>query len=364
MVFNILDKYTSIMSKSAILSILLPTILFINISIAQEFKNDLVEVPSALFINNEVMHISLKYSNKDIKKETNDSTFITTFLKFKDEEQNWDSLEVRLRKRGNFRLKNCYFVPIKVKIKKKEGNNTLFEGHKNLKLVLPCLLQKESNDNILKEYLAYKLYEIVSPFHFKSKLVHLSYEEIRGKNTKDHELFAILIEDDKNVAKRLGGKVLDIKAHPLNQVPLECVRNSFFQYMIGNTDYSTAYQHNIKLIFLEKTIIPVPYDFDMCGLVNTSYATVSQINNEKLSIDNVKQRIYRGFERDPKIFDDVRLEFLENRSAILGAIKECELLFENRGEYISTVEYIEEFFEVLISDRKFEKEIVSRVRKN
>lgn len=352
------------MSKSAILSILLPTILFINISIAQDSIKDLPKNSPLLFINNEVMHISLRYSNKDIKKETNDSTFITTFLKFKEQESSWDSLEVRLRARGNYRLKNCYYAPIKVKIKKNERNNTLFEGQKNLNLVLPCLLEKGSNDNVIKEYLAYKLYEIISPYHFKSKLIHLSYEEIKGNKIKEHEIFAILIEDDKNVAKRIGAQVLNIKAHPLNQVPLECVRNSFFQYMIGNTDYSTAYQHNIKLFFLEKTIIPVPYDFDMCGLVNSSYATVSQINNEKLSIENVKQRLFRGFKRDPKIFDEVRLEFLENRSAILGVLKECELLFESRTEYISTVEYIEEFFEILINDKKFEKEIVSKGRTN
>tara|TARA_R100000935_G_scaffold58311_1_gene94855 strand:- start:356 stop:1414 length:1059 start_codon:yes stop_codon:yes gene_type:complete len=352
------------MSKSVILSILLPTILFVNISFAQDSLNDLSKISSLLFKNNEVMQISLRYSNKDIKKETNDSTFITTFLKFKEPKSSWDSLEVRLRRRGNYRLKNCYYAPIKVKIKKNESKNTLFEDQKNLKIVMPCLLQKGSNDNVIKEYLAYKLYEIISPYHFKSKLIHLSYEELKGTKIKDHEVFAILIEDDKNVAKRIGAKVLNIKTHPLNQVPLECARNSFFQYMIGNTDYSTAYQHNIKLFFLEKKIVPVPYDFDMCGLVNSSYATVSQINNEQLSIENVKQRLFRGFKREPKIYDDVRLEFLEKRSAILGTIKACELLFENRLEYISTVEYIEEFFEVLINDKKFQKEIVSKGRTN
>jgi len=118
------------------------------------------------------------------------------------------------------------------------------------------------------------------------------------------------------------------------------------------------------LIFYENKIIPVPYDFDMCGMVNTSYSTVSEINNEQLSIDNVKQRLYRGFKRDPLIIAEVRLEFLKNRAAILEAIKECELLFENKAEYVSTIEYIEGFFEVLIDDRKFEKEIVSKGRTN
>ena len=41
------------------------------------------------------------------------------------------------------------------------------------------------------------------------------------------------------------------------------VRNAMFQYMIGNTDFSTAYQHNNKLLYIDKLIIPLPYDFDM-----------------------------------------------------------------------------------------------------
>ena len=34
-----------------------------------------------------------------------------------------------------------------MKIKKSKAEGTLFEGNKNLKLVVPCLLQKEKNDN-------------------------------------------------------------------------------------------------------------------------------------------------------------------------------------------------------------------------
>lgn len=133
--------------------------------------------------------------------------------------------------------------------------------------------------------------------------------------------------------------------------------------MIGNTDFSNAYLHNTKLIFLENQIIPVPYDFDMAGMVNTSYATVSNINGEPLNeYGKVTDRVYRGFQRDPEFFTEVRLEFLGNRLAILGAIQECKPLFENESEYDSTLEYIEEFFVIIANDKKYEKEILNEAR--
>ncbi|TRO64561.1 hypothetical protein FGM01_13420 [Christiangramia sabulilitoris] len=308
------------------------------------------------------MRLSLRYSNKDIKKVTNDSTFITTHLKYEKDNAGWDSLEVRLRKRGNFRLKNCYYAPIKVKIKKKEAKNTLFEGHKNLKLVLPCKLEKDKNDNIIKEYLAYKLYEMVSPYHFKTRLVDVELEEIKGKGIKIHKLKGFLVEDDKHVAKRIGAKVLPSKTHPMNQMPLECVRNSFFQFMIGNTDYSIAYQHNSKLIFLDGQIIPVPYDFDMAGMVNTSYSTVSQINNQVLDIDDVRIRKYRGFQREPILFTEVRQEYLTKREHFITEIEKCKPYFENDKSYRTTLEYIEEFFKILGNDERFEYNILRVAR--
>ena len=78
----------------------------------------------------------------------------------------------------------------------------------------------------------------------KQDLSILIFSEIRGKKTKVHQLKGILVEDDKNVAGRFNGKVLERSVHPLNQNDICSVQNDFFQYMIGNTDYSTTYQHN------------------------------------------------------------------------------------------------------------------------
>ena len=36
--------------------------------------------------------------------------------------------------------------------------------------------------------------------------------------------------------------------------------------MIGNTDFSQAYSHNVKLLYIDEQMLPIPYDFDMAGL--------------------------------------------------------------------------------------------------
>ena len=84
-------------------------------------------------------------------------------------EGKWSSIEVNLRARGNFRRNECYFPPIKMKIKKDQYSGTIFDGNKTMKLVLPCKIESENNDNILQEYIAYKIYEQISPFHFKTR---------------------------------------------------------------------------------------------------------------------------------------------------------------------------------------------------
>ena len=133
-----------------------------------------------LFQSHAPLKVKLSYSNKEMKKKNNDSTLINTTLSYQ-QDNVWKTVQVSLRARGNFRRSKCYFPPIKIKIKKSNGKETLFEGNKSLKLVLPCLLEKEKNDNILQEYLAYKFYENISPYHFKTRRVDVTFDEIKGK---------------------------------------------------------------------------------------------------------------------------------------------------------------------------------------
>ena len=61
-----------------------------------------------------------------------------------------------------------------------------------------------------------------------------------------------------------------------------------FEYMIGNTDWSAVYGHNIVLIRdAAGRATAVPYDFDFSGLVDTEYARAAP----ELPIRHVRQRV-------------------------------------------------------------------------
>ena len=136
------------------------------------------------------------------------------------------------------------------------------------------------------------------------------------------------------------------------------IQNALFQFLLGNTDFSTAYQHNGKLLFVNKEIIPLPYDFDMTGWVNPSYATV----NTNLGISSVQDRIYRGFKRDQKYFDEVRQQFLSNKVELMDLVSSFESEFSNSKEFKTMFDFMNDFYDILEDDSKFNKKIVAAAR--
>lgn len=341
-------------------------LLSLNLSVAQaqvSEKNALENISNILFLDQNQLAIKISFSIKDLKKETNDSTYVPAKLEYQIQDSTWQKMDINLRVRGNFRLKNCYFPPLKIKIKKEVSKNTMFEGNKTLKIIMPCLVQKDCNDNVIKEFIAYKLYEVISPYHFKTRLLDISFEEIKRNKSKIHQLKGVFIEDNSKVAKRLGGRIYKPFIHPLNQDALSSIRHAFFQFMIGNTDFSQAYMHNVKVFFIDKKMIPIPYDFDMSGFINTSYSVVSQINDEKLEMTSVTQRNYRGFARDYRIFEQVRQDFLTHKNDMLALLDAHAHYFSNPKEFTKAKDYIISFFDIIQDDKSYKSDIVYKARK-
>ena len=317
---------------------------------------------TALFSSQKLLSIKLRMSIKEVKKNTNDSTYLESKLYYKSEAQVWDSLKIELRARGNNRRENCYYAPLRLKLSKSVSKGTPFEGNKKLKLVLPCLIEANNDDYVVREYMAYKLYEIVAPVHFKTRLVNVEFIEEKGKRTISNDLKGILIEDIDNVANRLNGNEIKRRIMPLEQDDLASIRNSFFQYMIANTDYSTTYNHNGKLLFVDKKIVPLPYDFDMSGLVDASYAVVSNVQNLTLNIESVTERVYKGYKRDELLFAQVRQEFINKKSKMFGMIDSLETYFQDNNQFIRAKRFVSEFFEIIEDDIRFKKNILDKVR--
>jgi hypothetical protein len=264
-------------------------------------------------------------------------------------------LPVELRTRGEFRRKKCIFPPVKVKFSKKDIENTVFDKNRKLKLVVPCRHEEAKNDNVVKEYLAYKLFEPVSPYHFKTRLVNLEWSQKSSKKNSGHKLKGILLEDLDHLAKRVGGDAYDRNVHPMRMDTLNGIRNAFFQYMIGNADYSTTLGHNYKTIYYDEKFLAIPYDFDLAGLVNADYGKSSDIQNLRYMGDQPAARVYRDSPRDQALVEQIRQEYLTNKNAILGQLEGTKEFFDNEDEYTEAELYISKFFQTLEDDKKFQR---------
>jgi len=315
---------------------------------------------SPLFQNEKPLPLRFDLSIRQIRKESNDSVYLPVQLAFQNDAGVWDSLASEMRVRGVFRKKNCHFPPLRVKFKKKAVENTIFAGNKSLKLVVPCQAGKDYNLLITKEYICYKLYETVSPFIFHTRLTDITLREPGKNKSKEFELRGFFIEDDDRVAKRAKGKIRDdASLHPLMMNDTNSVRHDLFQYMIGNTDWSATFQHNAKLMELsDKRVVPLAYDFDMSGVVNAPYATV----DESLGISGPRERVYRGYCRNPAVFQAVRQEYLKAQPEMEKVLRQYEAVL-GKGEYASLFEFIEEFFGTLKNDQAFTEKIVNACRK-
>lgn len=305
-----------------------------------------------LFANQDPLNIRLKISFKDLKKETNDSTYMDGMMYFEKSKDVWDSINVDLRTRGDFRLRECFFSPIRVKIKKGDAKGTIFEGNKALKLVLPCKKTKDNNALVLREYICYKIYEAVTPYTFNTRQLSIDLFEESGKNEKEYILSGFFIEDDDLVAERHGAEVKEkLNLHPLALHDTTSVRHDF-QYFIANIDWSTTFMHNAKIIQTRDPFrnIPLTYDFDQSGFVDAPYATL----NPEFNMTDVKDRVYRGFCRDDNSVPYyVRDQYIGLESRIFEIMKSYNSYFDEK-EISSTEKFVAEFFDTMKDDKKFE----------
>ena len=315
---------------------------------------------SPLFEKDSVLLIKMRYSKKELLTYANDSNYIKTTFSYSPTHGSIKSLESEIRLRGGYRRTNCYYPPLWLKIQKTDSKETLFQDDKKLKIVLPCLKSKKSNDDVLKEFLAYKIYELISIYHLDTRLLEIELEETKNDKTIDHKLIGFFIQDIKKAASLNQARVLKRNSHPQTQDPINSSRNAMFQYMIGNTDYSTTYRHNEKLIFVDGKIVPIPYDFDMSGFVNTSYAVVSEINNKTLPITKVTDRFYLGYDRGHEVLMQTRKEFLDLEDDIFNLIQAYEKYFTDPKEYKECKTYLASFFQILKDDKKFRNRITKQ----
>ena len=275
-------------------------------------------------------------------------------------------LEVSIRIRGNFRRANCELPPLRLNFKKSEVKGTLFKGQDKLKLVSPCQHGLESQQKLLLEYLAYRTYEILTDYSFGARLMRLSYVDSDDK-LKSWTDLAFVIEDEKDIANRLEldeARVASNQFEELDQPTTALLE--LFQLLIANNDYSVLKGpdgeyccHNAVMYTREEMAdkrIPIPYDFDMSGLVNAKYAAPPK----HLPIRLVRTRFYRGLCQPTEVMDEAIAHMLSKKEEIIALYEEhpeLSRLARNRN-----VSYIKKFFAMLENEASFQETVVERCR--
>ncbi|MBK1877607.1 hypothetical protein [Pelagicoccus mobilis] len=277
------------------------------------------------------------------------------------------AFDVQVKARGNFRRKesSCAFPSYWINFKKKQVSGSVFSELDRVKVVAHCREgRKDFSSYIYKEYLAYKTYEILTDEGLRVRLARIRYRDIKsGKISEGRAAF--FIEPTSAFAKRHGGELIEERYVQPSRYNLEALcRAELFQYLVGNSDFTYfASQdeccHNGKAFSvarLDDELIPVPYDFDLAGVVNTPYATV----NPKLPIDKVTERFYRGLRVPDDVFRTTVDLYLEKEDEILGLWENTELLEE--GDKLEALAFLHDFFRVLKSPQLVRRELVRRMR--
>jgi hypothetical protein len=96
--------------------------------------------------------------------------------------------------------------------------------------------------------------------------------------------------------------------------------------------------HNVKLIQIGLTQFPVPYDFDLAGVVNASYAHP----DSSLKIKRVLQRLYRGFCTEPEVLRTALATITSRQDEVLDIIADLPALTEKQKA--KQIKYLQGFF--------------------
>lgn len=313
-----------------------------------------------LFAAHDPLRFTLRTRIDFLRDERPDEEEVDGTLSWIDEAGTAVTLPVEVRTRGNFRRekRNCNFPPLRLDVPKGRAEGTVFEGQDKLKLVTPC---HDSRDNyqeyVIQEYLVYRTFELLTPVCFRVRLVQITYEDDDGEyDTRTKTAF--LIEDEEQMAYRNSGTVSEWdQFHPAAADGPHAGMVALFQYMIGNTDWSGPYFHNVKMMRAQDgRYLLVPYDFDFSGIVNARYATPAP----ELPIRNVRDRLFRGFCREDVDHAALRARFLALREPVRALYEGTEGISDKTRE--RSLDYYDRFFRTLEEDRRYQRQILDACR--
>lgn len=321
--------------------------------------------PHPLFASSDILEVTVEGPFDTLMDQRSEDDQYDGKLSYENASGESVTLDVKLRVRGRFRAKKdvCDFAPLRLNFKKKQVDDTIFDGQDKLKLVTHCQNKsKEYEQQLLKEYMTYQFLSTLSDNAFKTRLMRITYVDSEGKGkSKKRERYGFVIEHEDDLAKRLGTKPANTANIMFDQLnPAQTNLLTVYSYFIGNTDFSAIRGpekeyccHNVEL-FLDDAnhYLPIPYDFDFSGMVNAPYAKPA----ESIGVRNVTNRVYRGLCSNNERLDDTLNLFLEAKEKFYDLVADQKGL--SRVHRSKMRRYLSGFYSVIGKESKIDKEFI------
>lgn len=285
-----------------------------------------------------------------MRENMDDPEYLDGTIEIEIKEDYFYRSEARVKIRGNTRKAICTVPPLKVDLKKSTLHPTLDDSDK-IDIVNTCKEESKFISYLYKEYLAYKIYNIITKYSYQVRLLKPSYEDTGGM-FEIIEDPAFIVESDKAVEDRVGanekGKyppqgelALMYYVSPNDESKHIITRLALFQYMIGNTDWAPHSRHNCRIFKDGEYYYPIPYDFDYSGFVDAPYA----IPGNSYNLSSVRERFYQGVQVEPEIFNEEAAYFIEKKPEIYELIQNFTQLSEK--ERNKSIKYLDDFYKEL-----------------
>lgn len=295
------------------------------------------------FGHTELLKLELEFSLDTMYAKVDTNEEYPAIFRYQDAHGNWVELPSEIRARGRYRRRVCDFPPLRIDFSKSDLRARGLAEHDDMKLVTHCQTGKKGKEAVLREYLAYKMYQELSDHALRAQLVEVTYKDT--ESNQELVKYGILLEDIDELAARKASMECD-ECFGLSTVAFqqENLRtHAMFQYMIGNVDWSIPMSRNLKIL---KPVdgglnTVVPYDFDFSGIVNVGYAVPARdIGQEK-----VGERVYLGAELNSSELQSTIQLFKSRQSRFEAMVSDFDLLSRNDRREI--LEYLQSFYDAL-----------------
>ena len=308
---------------------------------------------------------------------------------------------VEVSGRGNSSIKagQCEFPKLKLKFHKANGRppGSLFNGVSSVKIGTHCghgsddvlserwgRLQNENSP--IREAFIYRLLEALHVPTLKARPVRITYVDAGTMTTKAAATgvaasrktlvrYAMFLEDDQQAESRFGASgqytehtfgSADVRFTPADSAGL-----AFAEALIGNFDWCVRFfptdtyrcdgRHALWNVLALKrpdgSAVPVPYDFDLAGMVTGYHRWFPLVFNPAFApgASEAAVKVLAQLQRTRSLFtraqlDAARAEFVKHKEEAYAVLADAQLDDAGRRH---AAEHLDAFYAVIESDERF-----------